>query len=243
MILRQFNEEGIKAFSAFLVALREKPDTSVPWNLLEDFNLTETITPSVEVEKREFSSSAEAASYLLKKLKPLPESLVLENRGLWTWLSLYYFDSICPVRSERRKVRSTEFYVYDPKHPHRAYYHLLNVPWRIVRMAPEHYRLFLSGPVHQQNEVTREVMKRLYLLRIPCLFEVLDRLYWDERQQRPRKGIVSRDRVVPGDLRNRFPIRIRQLEKTYDLVSLTADQLIDLLGEEFQQNKKPVVQR
>jgi hypothetical protein len=32
---------------------------------------------------------------------------------------------------------------------------------------------------------------------------------------------------------HRFPIRIRQLEKTYDLVSLTADQLIELLGDEF----------
>jgi hypothetical protein len=42
--------------------------------------------------------------------------------------------------------------------------------------------------------------------------------------------------VKPGDLVHRFPIRIRQLEKTYDLVSLTADQLIELLGDEFQQH-------
>ena len=32
---------------------------------------------------------------------------------------------------------------------------------------------------------------------------------------------------------HRFTIRIRQLEKTYDLQSLTADQLIELLGNEF----------
>ena len=31
----------------------------------------------------------------------------------------------------------------------------------------------------------------------------------------------------------RFPTRIRQLEKTYDLMSLDADQLLELLGEEF----------
>ena len=36
---------------------------------------------------------------------------------------------------------------------------------------------------------------------------------------------------------HRFPIRIRQLEKTYDLVSLTADQLIELLGDEFRQHR------
>jgi len=44
---------------------------------------------------------------------------------------------------------------------------------------------------------------------------------------------VTRETVKPGDLRNRFPIKVRQLEKTYDLFTLNADQLIDLLGAEF----------
>jgi hypothetical protein len=197
--------------------------------------------PRIEFEERAFATRTEAARYFSDKLEPMPEAAVSANRGLWTWLSLFYFDAVCPASAGRRTVRSTEFYVYDPSYAHRAYYHLLYVPWRVMRLAPDHSRLFLSGPVHQQNEVTREVMKRLYLLRIPCIFEVLDRLYWDERTGKPRRGIVSKERVKPGDLRNRFPVRIRQLEKTYDLVSLTADQLIELLGEEFQQAYRAAV--
>ena len=40
-------------------------------------------------------------------------------------------------------------------------------------------------------------------------------------------------KVTAGNLVHRLPNRIRQLEKTYDLHSLTADQLLSLLGEEF----------
>ena len=75
-------------------------------------------------------------------------------------------------------------------------------------------------------------MKRLYLTRIPCIFEVLDRLYWDESRDRPRPAMAT-PRVRAGDLTHRLPQRIRQLEKTFDLMSLNADQLVDLLGDEF----------
>jgi hypothetical protein len=41
--------------------------------------------------------------------------------------------------------------------------------------------------------------------------------------------------VRPGDLRHRLPARIRQLEVTHDLTNLTAEQLLNLLGDEFRQ--------
>ena len=81
-------------------------------------------------------------------------------------------------------------------------------------------------------------MSRLFLTRIPCIFEALDRLYWDEGRGKARAGIVDQKVVKPGDLRHRLPIRVRQLERTYDLFSLTGDQLVELLGEEFQQEDK-----
>jgi hypothetical protein len=71
------------------------------------------------------------------------------------------------------------------------------------------------------------------MTRIPCFFEVLDRLYWDEKRGRARPGVTHFGKVTAGNLAHRLPIRIRQLEKTYDLHSLTADQLLLLLGEEF----------
>ena len=95
--------------------------------------------------------------------------------------------------------------------------------------------MFLDTSLHQLDKFTQDVLKRLYLTRIDCIFEVLDRLYWDRKLDRPRRGANSPRKVVAGDLVHRFPTRIRQLEKTYDLLSLSADQLINLMGDEFAQ--------
>jgi hypothetical protein len=92
----------------------------------------------------------------------------------------------------------------------------------------------LDSSISSLDKFTSEVVKRLYLTRIPCFFEVLDRLYWDNSTKRARPGVTNFAKVTAGNLAHRLPVRIRQLEKTYDLQSLTADQLIDLLGEEFQ---------
>jgi hypothetical protein len=44
---------------------------------------------------------------------------------------------------------------------------------------------------------------------------------------------MTGSRITAGNLTHRLPQRILQLEKNYDLVDLSADQLIELLGEEF----------
>lgn len=233
MILRQFLPAGIQAFQTFLAVCRESPRTLVPRQLLEDETMTEAVKPAITVEPKLFATRRDAAVYLSSLLAPLSEPDVADNVGLWTWLSLFFFDEVCPAAHGCRTVKNDYSYVFEPKNPRHFYRHLLFIAWYILRVAPGHNRLFLNGLVSSLDEVTRLVMERLYLTRIPCLFEVLDRLYWDEGRGKARAGIVTRETVKPGDLRHRLPIRIRQLEKTYDLFSLTADQLIDLLGVEF----------
>ncbi len=77
-------------------------------------------------------------------------------------------------------------------------------------------------------------MKNLQMKRILCVFEVLDRIYWNINSKGRRKGVVHSSKVTAGDLTHQFTLRISQLELTYNLSSLTSDQLMDLLGEEFQ---------
>jgi hypothetical protein len=108
----------------------------------------------------------------------------------------------------------------------------LFISWQVLRIAPTYNRLLLQTPVSSLDAITDQVMKRLYLTRIPCIFEVLHKLYWDTDRQGPRKGITS-NKTRQGDLRHRFPIRIQQLEKTFDLQTVSATQLIALLGGEF----------
>ena len=239
--LARFNEAGLNAFRGFLAACRENPTTPVPTQFLEDQALTAPIDPTIEIEAIEFECRADAAKYLWDLLSPLDDQEVSKSAGLWSWLALYFFDQLCPARNGSRDVKNDYRYVFEPNNMRHFYRHILFIAWRVITIEPKHNRLLLSGSLARLDQVTVEIMKRLYLTRIPCIFEVLERLYWDDERGKRTQGIVTRATVKPGDLIHRFPIRIRQLEMTYDLQSLSADKLIELLGNEFRQTAAAAV--
>ena len=232
-LVRRFNADGIEAFRRELAECRTAPTRDIPSEMLTDPMLTESVLPSVEIELRGFKTKGDAAVYFHQIFGGIPKQQLLEDAGLWTWLSLYYFEIVCPKHSGIRKVRNDYTYVYEAKSIRHFYRHLLFVSWRTLDIAPTHNRLLLSTSISSLDKFSSEVIKRLYMTRIPCFFEVLDRLYWDEKRGRARPGVTDFQKVTAGNLVHRLPNRIRQLEKTYDLHSLTADQLLSLLGEEF----------
>lgn len=232
MKVRRFNQQGIDAFRQRLADLRQNPASTPPLDLLEDERLTLSVSPELQIQAVHFETKGEAAHYLSLALKTLKPEEVATDAGLWTWLSLLFLDSVSPPTDGRRIIRNDYFYVFEPRNPRHFYRHLLFVSWQILRLAPHHNALFMGTRISSLDAITAEVMQRLYLTRIRCIFEVLERLYWDPVNRRPRRGITG-SRVSPGNLRHRLPLRISQLEKNYDLVDLNADQLIALLGEEF----------
>jgi hypothetical protein len=233
MMLRRFNDSGLKAFGDMLAHCRSHPADPMNEDLLETPQFTSELQQAVEVEQRVFKTRGDAVVYLESVLSAIPDFEVEQDAGLWSWLSLFYFDQVCPLKAGERKVRNDYHYNFEPRNQRHFYRHLLFVGWKARKIDPSNCRLFLHGPVNLLDQVTQEVMKRLFLTRVPCMFEMLDRLYWDPSRSRPRSGIVTRKSPKGGDLIHRLPIRIRQLEKTYDLMSLTADQILELLGEEF----------
>ncbi|MCG8451375.1 MAG: hypothetical protein MI725_17555 [Pirellulales bacterium] len=235
MQVRAFNQKGIAAFSDWLEECRQNPAKPLCTELLENDALTQPRSPECHAAKVMLTLKRDAAVHLLEVLSPMPDAVVATDAGLWTWLTLRYFDSVCPAVDGLRSVKNDYYYVFEPNNARHSYRHLLFVSWQIRRIAPDHNRLMLMTPLNSLDAVSTEVMKRLYLTRIPCIFEVLDTLYWDAERTAPRKGI-TRNIPTKGNLRHRLPIRIQQLEKTFDLQSVTASQLIDLLGDEFSSN-------
>lgn len=233
MKLRQFNDAGIEAFRVYLNACRLDPSLPPPLGLLEDDSLTQRIEPAIEMDPIHFDTKSEAAHYLTNRLAGLPERQLTTNIGLWSWLTLFYFDSVVPMKDAKRIVKGEYYYILDAHDSRYIYRHLLWVAWRVLLVSPIHNRLMLSTSASQLDKVSERVMSRLYLTRIPCFFEVLDRLYWDLARGRVKRGVANQKAPKPGDLTHRLPMRIRQLEPTYDLNSLSADHLLELLGSEF----------
>lgn len=230
MQLRRFNQRGIEAFRQLLSACRQDAKAEMPSDLVEHPEYTELVAENVILEPRRFTIRRQAAEYFHQKFREIDKQLLMYDQGMWSWLSLYYFDSVCPRVNGKRILRNDPTYILEPRR--NFFRHLLSIAWRILDFAPLHNRLLLDTSVSKLDQFSAEVLNRLYLTRIPCFFELLEILYMDESTGKCRKQVVG-TKVYAGDLTHRLPLRIRQLEKNYDLYSLSAQQLLELLGNEF----------
>ncbi len=236
MKIRRFNEVGIARFRSYLADLRQMPSLPPPWEMLGDAALTTLVPEAIELERPGFVLKRDAAVYLHGKLKPLLGQNLFKDSGIWTWLSLYYFDDVCPAANAVRAPSNDAHYVLEADEAWRYYKHLLATPVRILDISPVHHKVLLLSPLPVLGQIMERMAARLYLLRIPCVPEVIDRLYFDEEKRKPKRGIAGNNRSPrAGDLANRFPIRMKQLQLTHDANALSADQLLALLGREFEQ--------
>ena len=234
MKLRKLNVVGIERFRDHLRMMRANPSIPPPFSLLEDPACSEPVTAAPELSRSGFQTKRQAAEYLLPLLKPLMGMGFSADVGLWSWLALYYFDDICPPSAGTRSVLADPHYILAADDYRRSYRHLLASPVRLLQMLPDHNRLWLDAPLPIHGDILEQSIGRLYALRLPCVREVADMLYWDTASMKPKPGISpKKDNPKPGDLRNRLPARIQQLEKTYDLGAMTGHQFLEILGPEF----------
>jgi hypothetical protein len=233
-ILRRFNSAGIAEFVRRIETLRAGGAAEIDDAFVNDGRLTEPVVPEVAMERPAFKTKRDAGAYLSERTRTARAVHGEDDRGLWTWLSAWHWDAVCPVREkEQRKVLNPLSYVFGYGFAKRQKQHLLAAATQVFELHPNS-RLLLNGPVYSLTQAAHEVLTRLSLMRIKGIAELLDVLYWDKVGERIKRGAVD-NTPRPGDLRNRLPARIRQLEVTHDLTNLNAEQLLNLLGDEFRQ--------
>lgn len=234
MRVRRFNADGVVAFRQELDRLRSDRAADPTRLLLVDAALTEELPGGGEIELRELTTKRAAAEYLATALDGTgaPRDL-LADAGLWAWLSLFHFDSVCPAVDGGRKVRVDANYIPDLAFAFRRYRHLLRTPYLVYIEVPPPNRILLDGPLSTQGDVVEQMMGRLAIMRVSTLRKAIDLLYFDEQRGVVKRGAVSGRSPAAGDLRYRFPARLRQLSLVYDVESLTVESLLELLGPEF----------
>ena len=234
-ILRRFNDAGIAEFVRRIETLRAGGAAEIDDAFVTDEKLTEPIVPEVQLERPSFKTKRDAGEYLSERTRAARAAYGDDDRGLWTWLSAWHWDAVCPIRENgNRKVLGPYHYAYGFGNKQRRGQHLLAIATMFYEIDPQS-RLTLETPVFSLTQAVKEVSTRLALLRIGGLLALLDILYWDKSTGRIKPGLVDSRATKPGDLANRLPARIRQLEVTHDLTNLTAEQLLNLLGDEFRQ--------
>lgn len=233
MQLRRFNPNGLIEFREQLRTLKSEPTRDPPSHLLDDPRFTEAIEGGGEMQPNLFRTRMEAATAINDLLGDPPPPGVFVDSGLWTWLALFHFDSICPPDEDGgRKVGAMHRYVLESTN-HKTYYrHLLLGPYRILRAhrdEPNRAMVLLCQPPHRPGDLVEQLASRLEIVTNPVMMRVATELYFDREAAFPKKGASNKRH---GSARRLVQVA-SQFDVTWDLFAVPWRSLLDRLPAEF----------
>lgn len=226
MHVRRLNSHGVERFRQNLQQIREGQRLTLEPLLLTDDSLTETFDTEIEIEQQRFKTKKGISSYLAEKLELPKNRWRYYDVGLWTWLSVFYFDLLCPVQSGQRRVKADARYILaDPKSWKRYYRHLLACPVRLYCELGELATPFLEAPIPVWRELHEQLTAHQNIATNKALIGAAGKLYWDPSVNNIKKGASTKGQ---GSLR-RFVELIGQFELTYDVNAMNPDDILSLL--------------
>jgi hypothetical protein len=235
-LLRRLNGEGIAAWCAWLQG-RERGDP--PRHLLDDRATSEPVFPATALLPRGFANRYEFGAHLVELLRGHEIARVRFEAGLWDWLSLHYFDLVCPVDpAGKRRVGEAVRYAFDVANHQKRARHLVRTAWSLVQQHGESARFMLGGPPHVHGDMVEQLANRQEIIGSRSLIGAASLLYWEEERQTFKVGAATRESRRGGTVRRLIDIAM-QFKLTYDLDSMTPEQILELLPPEFDRWRAP----
>jgi len=156
------------------------------------------------------------------------------NTYLWSWLAAAYFNSICPVNLNGiRKVGADDRYILNASQWNRYYRHLIAAPIRLYHEISDKKlaKFYLFGKSNIHSDIFEQMAANINFASVKGILEALIKLYWDDEKEKPK--VSASDRKKPGNLRRLLRDILLQFELTYDLNSMSGEEIISLLPKEF----------
>lgn len=233
MKLRKLNDAGIAEFTDYLKQLQANGKLTPPRHLLEDARYSDPVA-SLDVADRKFESRLEAARYFHAMFMDDRLKAFARDAGVWAWLSLLYFDQICPPKADGVRKPSKEVFRYVPATDNfRKYYrHLLFGPYVIYDSHRNHIDEAMSvlvGPLHIINDVIEQIASRLERVSNRAVIGTATMLYLNAGGNGYKAGAGGKG---PGSPR-RYSVVLDQFDLTYDLYGMESSELLGLLPKEF----------
>jgi len=231
--LRKLNRLGIEKFGDYIDSLRNPSGNQVPppIYLLDSQETSEALPWDVDLEQKSFGNSYELGQYLVPLLGQCDQRKINFDQGLWSWLALFFFDQLCPTGSDgvRKPGRHNYPYILSADRRHQ-YRHAVRTPYLFVREHGEIVFFMFCNPVHIWGDITEQLTARQYFLGCRGVIEAAGYLYYDRLRNAPKIGATTKNK--PGTVR-RFAMVLKQFELTYDLFSITGQQVLEILPREF----------
>lgn len=231
MKLHSFTDAGLVRFSGYLDSLRDDPSLAPPKQILDDPEFSSVLSADIELSSEPLPSRMDAARLLHSALAAIPQPE--RNKGLWAWLSLFYFDSVCPPDGNGyRKQGERPRHIPEVGNFRRYYRHLLLGPYLIFRFferTPEVALALLWQPLNKPGDVVAQLAAYQELVTNAGAVGAATRLYYNPATKRERRGAQSKER---GGARRLVDV-LNQLDLTWDLYGMNALEIDGMLPKEF----------
>lgn len=231
-ILRIFSQQGIDRFRQTIDNLQVNPEEKIDLSWIHRDSLATEAGTAITIPKIKFDSKLESAKFLHEIIGELTTQDKFYNPGLWAWLSAFFFDTVCPENSTGKRKPGKSYRHIPPKNRNwrTIHRHLLAGPVRIYDLHQKDIKIIFHAPVHKLGDFMEQLASRQEIAASMGVLKAADLLYWDPERDQPKIGARSTE-GEPGTLR-RFVTVLQQLMLTYDLYSMTAEEIITLLPED-----------
>lgn len=231
--LRCLNEHGIQEFERYLIRARVDRSAAPPYHLLEDPRCSVAfVLGKVEIEQRAFKNRREFAEYIDARFVDAGIDEDADVDGVWEWLTLYYFDTTCPVRGDGRRVKKPNRYVLNPSSEVDPRRHLLRnaylVHRRIGMRDPRAADLIMSQRVDDYAKVITHIGERRTIRDSRGALHAARELYFDASHGRTKRNISDMEIGVQA-----FGAFLVSLPHDYDLTTLSSTTVLALLPDRF----------
>jgi len=234
--IRRFNELGIERYRNFLHEIKNGDAKNIPDSFVTDGYLCDIVNADIKIERKKFDSKDELIRYLYDKISRIQGKNLLYDAGLWSWLSAFYFDSVCPEKSDgSRKVGEDSRYILNAEEWNRYYRHLLASPTRLFKELGGQAKIYLSGKPDVPGELFEQLASRQEIAACKGVVEAAELLYWDSSKNTIKRGVRGKG---AGTIRRLAGSAILQFQMTYDLNSMSGDDIIAMLPKEYDKWKE-----
>jgi hypothetical protein len=228
--IRRLNERGLETFHEYLDDLSSNPKNGPPMGMLEDENYSEKLEVPIQIEQGNFETRFAMGRYLVDATSDLDIYNLVGDRGLWSWIALFWFDHICPPTSDGSRKPSRPYnYILSKRYNHRPRHAILTT-YRLVHDYGDTAFFLLSKKPHERGELVEQLAARQYFISCKGVIEAANRLYHDPERKTFKVGSTSQSRG--GNIR-RFIVYLQQLDLTYDLFTLSGDAIVRMLPDEY----------
>jgi len=167
--------------------------------------------------------------YLTGLFKDQGIQTYMGDSGFWSWLALLWFDQLCPAKKDVRKPSMDYNYILSNDFKHRPR-HAIYMTWQLVNRYGKDAMYLLCKEMPTRGEAMEQMMARQEILSCEGIVRLGSKLYLDPQTGMQKKGTGGKG---AGSVR-RYVTWLNQLKLTYDLYSLSPEDLEQLLPPEFE---------